>query len=84
IEARAGDDGEEGTEDDLEFISVEEALTIIGVSPEKLPFVSKRVSIADQTLRITSIGKAGQISRKVVVIIRNRESQPIVLQRSQQ
>lgn len=84
IEARAGDDGEEGTEDDIEFVSVGEALANIGVSPEKLPFISKRVSIADQTLRITSVGKAGQTSRKVTVIVRNRETQPIVLQRSQQ
>ncbi len=84
IEARAGDDGEEGTEDDIEFVSVEEALTNIGVSPEKLPFISKRVSISDQTLRITSIGRAGQITRKVTVIVRNRGAQPVVLQRKQQ
>lgn len=83
VEARAGDDGEEGTEDDLEFASVEEALAIIGVSAEKLPFVSKRVSIQDQTVRITSRGKAGQTSRTVSVILRNRESQPVVLFRSQ-
>lgn len=84
VEVRAGDDGEEGTEDDFEFASVEEALANIGVSPEKLSFISKRVSIRDQTVRITSTGKAGRISRTVTVILRNRDSQPVVIQRSLQ
>ncbi len=83
VEARAGDDGEEGTEDDIEFVSVEEALANIGVSAEKLPTISKRVSVVDQTLRITSTGNVGQTTRTVFVIVRNRDSQPVVLQRSQ-
>ncbi len=84
VEARAGDDGVEGTEDDLEFASVEEALAHIGVSSEKLPFISKRVSIQDQTVRITSTGKAGRTTRTVTVVLRNRDSQPVVIQRSLQ
>lgn len=83
VEDRAGDDGEEGTEDDLEFASVEEALASMGVSPEKLPFIAKRVSITDQTVRITSTGRVGQVSRTISIVLRNRESQPVVLQRSQ-
>lgn len=83
VEARAGDDGEEGTEDDLEFLSVEEALANMGISAEKLPIISKRVSIVDQTFRITSIGKAGQTFRTVTLVVRGRELQPVVLQRSQ-
>lgn len=83
VEARAGDDGQEGTEDDLELASVEEAFAIMAVSAEKLSILSKRVSIADPTIRITSTGQAGQTSRTVIVIVRNRDSQPVMLQRIQ-
>ncbi len=59
VEVRAGGDGEEGTEDDLEFTSVNEELSYIGISEEKLPLISGRVSVADQALRMTSKGKFG-------------------------
>lgn len=70
VRLRQGGDQVDGTEDDHQFNSVSEALGAIGLSEEQQGQISSLVSYRDQTVRIKSVGEAGNVRRQVQVIAR--------------
>ena len=81
ITQRRGADGIEGTEDDVAFASLQEALSELGISAEDPQ--ANRLTVNDQTVRIESTGKVGDYMKQIVLVLRNRESNPVILNRKE-
>lgn len=78
-----GPDLERDTEDDQK-VSVQEALTILGVSEFQSPIVTPRITNDDQTTRIISDGRAGTVNRRITLILKSRTGQPVILERKEE
>ncbi|MDP0490463.1 MAG: type II secretion system protein GspK [Verrucomicrobiota bacterium JB023] len=76
-----GPDGIRGTEDDVPFQSVDDALSLLYLPEEQLAQVQHRVSANGSTVRLESTGWSGDVKRQIVLIIRNREGNPTLLER---
>ncbi|MEM7386672.1 MAG: hypothetical protein AAF514_17175 [Verrucomicrobiota bacterium] len=82
IEKRWGPDLIDGSEDDLQFGSLEEALSMLDVSPDDAK-IAPRLTIGDSTVRIESTGKIGDYQKQVVLILQSRDSNPVILSREE-
>lgn len=78
-----GEDGERDTTDDVRLADLAAALALAGVDPQD-PRMTKRFSVADETMRIESIGYAEGAKRKITVIIANRTGRPALLERTEE
>jgi general secretion pathway protein K len=76
LQLRAGPDGTEGTEDDGSFKSLDEVRTALGFSPEQFKQLAPLVSFKDQVVRITSVGRSGNMTRTVQMIVRKSGNVP--------
>ena len=76
-----GLDGIRNTEDD-QVLGVDEALSNLGVVDQS-GVIQSRLGSQDQVNRIESVGFAGAIRRKVVLIISNRSQNPTILDRKE-
>ncbi|MEM8955853.1 MAG: hypothetical protein AAGD22_16985, partial [Verrucomicrobiota bacterium] len=80
---RTGYDGIEGTEDDVVYGTIEEALLLLGANENSVPGLLGRVGVSDNTVRIECTANVGDYLKTVVLVVRNRESQPIILSREE-
>ncbi len=80
---RDGPDGIKDTEDDLPFTSVEEVLSQIQSPPERRGVISPRFTTNGGTVRIESTGIYGDYRRKLVVVLRNRNTRPALISREE-
>ena len=69
VAARNGRDGIPHTEDDEPIQSIEAAMALLGVNPQKVPLLSSIMSLQGSTVRVESIGTAGDYSRGIAVIL---------------
>jgi hypothetical protein len=70
LQLRRGPDGVDGTADDVQFNSVNDALTRgLGLNPQQLPQIQNLVGFNSPFFRIVSVGKAGDVSRSVQMIV---------------
>ena len=69
LSLRKGPDGLEGTEDDVLFIDAREAALAFGIPAEQLQ-TSGLVVFNDPVMRVESIGKSGNVTRTVRMVIR--------------
>ncbi|MGA0899392.1 MAG: general secretion pathway protein GspK [Luteolibacter sp.] len=85
IEAVEGRDGIRNSEDDEPFKDVGSALALLGIDPTLDPLLTQRFTINDTTVRIESIGWAGEARRRTTLILRNRNgTKPALLLRTQE
>jgi len=70
LELRRGPDGIDGTEDDPDFQSVEQVRLALGFTPEQFAQLSAVIGFNDQVKRVVSVGKSGDATRTVQMIIR--------------
>lgn len=82
IEVRNGEDFLPDTEDDVEFKTLEEAAAVLGI-PDADQLSLGRLSVNDGTMRIESTGIVGDYLKTIVLIVRNRDSQPQILSREE-
>ncbi|CAN5248517.1 hypothetical protein BH23VER1_BH23VER1_32260 [soil metagenome] len=83
VELRWGPDGIEDTEDDYEFGSLGEVAGLLGIAPDREPFVTPRLTLRDETTRIESVGTVGNLSKKIVVVVNSRNGRPQILIREE-
>ncbi|HEX8680417.1 MAG TPA: hypothetical protein VF683_10680 [Chthoniobacterales bacterium] len=76
LTVRAGPDGVEGTEDDAAFKSLDEVRGALGFSTEQFKQLAPLVSFRDQVVRVTSIGRSGDVTRVVQMIVRKTGNVP--------
>ena len=70
LQYRRGPDGIDGTEDDTKFKSLEEVRTALGFTPEQFKVLGRLVGFRDPVFRIVSVGKSGDTTRVVQMVIR--------------
>jgi type II secretory pathway component PulK len=73
---RQGPDGIDGTEDDGGFKSVDEIRTVLGFGAEQFKQLAPLVTFRDQVVRVVSVGKSGDVTRVVLMIIRKTGNVP--------
>jgi general secretion pathway protein K len=69
LEYRRGPDGIDGTADDPVFASLEEVRLALGFSPEQFAQLLGLVGFKDQVMRVVSVGKSGEATRTIQMII---------------
>jgi Type II secretion system (T2SS), protein K len=76
LTARRGPDKIDGTDDDLQFKSLEDARVAFGFSPEQFKQLVPLVGFRDPVLRIVSVGKSGDVTRVVQMVVRKTGNIP--------
>ncbi len=76
---RDGYDGETGTDDDLRFETIEQALTALAIPEPLAATIAPRVTIQDPTRRIISIGRFGAIAVERTVTVQYTGAQGEIL-----
>lgn len=76
LAVRAGPDGIEGTEDDPQFKSIDDMRVAIGLTAEQFKQLAPLVGFKDQVLRVTSVGKSGNVKRVVQMVVRKTGAIP--------
>ena len=82
-----GPDGIRETEDDTLFQNASEAFPTLGLSAEEEQRIGGRFTagnISSGVSRIESIGFSGGVRRKIVLILRNRSGNPVILDRREE
>jgi len=76
-----GEDNELGTEDDIRFATMEEALNALGVSDDEevRDRVAARFRLNSTVRRVTSIGRSGGTTKEITIIVRQRGARPAIL-----
>ena len=73
---RRGADNIDGTEDDPVFKNMEEVRVALGFSAEQFKQLAPLVGFRDQVVRVVSVGKSGNVTRTVQMVIRKAGSTP--------
>jgi general secretion pathway protein K len=76
LQLRRGPDGIDGTDDDPPFKSLEEIRTVLGLAPEQFAALSNIVGFKDPVFRIVSVGRSGETTRTVQMVVRKVGSAP--------
>ena len=70
LQLRAGPDGVDGTADDTQFISVQDALTRgLGLNSQQISQLQNLIGFSFPVFRVVSIGKSGDVTRTVQMIV---------------
>lgn len=77
-----GTDNIRDTEDDIPFVNVGDALSLLGIGGETGQIIAQRFTVADTTTRITSTARSGDSTRRITAIVRNRTGRPALLDRT--
>lgn len=77
-----GADNIRDTEDDIPFVNVGDALSLLGIGGETGQIIAQRFTAADTTTRITSTARSGDSTRRITAIVRNRTGRPALLDRT--
>lgn len=70
LQLRRGPDGVDGTVDDQKFRSLEEVRNALNLTPQQFQAFGPLISIKDPVVRITSVGKSGDATRTVQMVVR--------------
>ncbi len=76
LQLRRGPDGIDGTADDTLFGSLADVQTALGFTPEQFQQLGALVGFKDQVFRIVSVGKSGDVTRSVEMVVRKAAGVP--------
>jgi len=76
VKLRQGADGEDETEDDPVFESMDQVIAALAMTREQFEAIRSLVSYDDPTVRIVSRGEAGEVHRQVEVVARRVGGSP--------
>ena len=79
LQLRRGPDGIDGTVDDTQFNSLADVQSVLGLTPEQFQQIASLVGFKDQIFRILSMGKSGDLTRSLQMIVRKGGSIPQVI-----
>lgn len=79
LQLRRGQDGIDGTADDAQFSSLADVQIALGMSPEQFQQLAGLVNFKDQVFRIMSMGKSGNVTRSLQMIVRKGGGIPQVI-----
>ncbi|HEY1582291.1 MAG TPA: hypothetical protein VGF73_04225 [Chthoniobacterales bacterium] len=78
LEYRRGPDGVDGTEDDPVFESLEDVRLALGFTPDQFAQLSGLIGFKDKVVRVESVGKSGQATRTIQMIIRKNPNAQMI------
>ena len=78
LELRRGPDGIDGTEDDLVFESLDQVRLALGFTPDQFAQLSGLIGFKDQVVRVVSLGKSGDVSRTIQMIVRKSTTPQLI------
>jgi hypothetical protein len=79
LQLRRGPDGIDGTADDAQFKNLADVQYALGLSPEQFQQLAALVGFNDQVMRILSVGKSGNLTRTVKMVVRKSGNIPQVI-----
>jgi type II secretory pathway component PulK len=79
LQLRRGPDGVDGTADDTPFKDLADIQYVLGFSPEQFQQLAGLVGFNDQVYRIMSVGKSGDSTRAVQMVVRKTANVPQVI-----
>jgi len=79
LEYRGGPDKIQGTEDDVQFESLDQVRLAIGFTPDQFAQLSGLIGFNDQVIRVTSVGQSGEVTRTIEMIIRKNGTRPLMI-----
>ena len=79
LQLRSGQDGIDGTADDTQFTSLADVETALGLTAEQSEQFEGLVAFKDQVFRIMSMGKSGDVTRSLQMIVRKGAVIPQVI-----
>ena len=71
-----GPDGVDGTEDDAKFNSVDDVRAALGFTAEQFKALDGLVGFKDPVFRVVSVGKSGETTRVVQMVVRKTGALP--------
>ena len=78
LELRRGPDGIDGTEDDLVFESLDQVRLALGFTPDQFAQLSGLIGFKDQVVRVVSLGKSGDVTRTIQMIVRKSTTPQLI------
>ena len=79
LQLRRGQDGVDATADDTPFKNLADIQNALGFSPEQFQQLAGLVGFNDQVFRIMSVGKSGDSTRTVQMVVRKADNNPQVI-----
>jgi hypothetical protein len=79
LQLRRGPDGIDGTADDTPFSNLADIQYALGFSPQQFQQLAALVGFGDQVFRIASVGRSGDITRAVQMVVRKAGNTPQVI-----
>jgi hypothetical protein len=81
LQLRRGPDGIDGTEDDQPIDSLDEVRVALGFTPDQFAQLTGAglIGFNDLTVRVTSVGKSGNATRTVQMIVRKSGGTPLMI-----
>jgi hypothetical protein len=76
LQLRRGPDGIDGPADDVPFNNLTDVQSALGFTPQQFQQIAGLVGFKDQVFRILSIGKSGNVSRSVRMVVRKAGNIP--------
>jgi general secretion pathway protein K len=76
LQVRRGPDGVDGTQDDVQFKTLDEVRSALGFTQEQFQELASLVGFKDQVFRIVSVGKSGDVERTVQMVVRKIGNRP--------
>ena len=70
LQLRRGPDGIDGTADDIPFNSLPDVKSALGFNDQQFQQIAALVGFKDQVFRILSVGKSGDVTRSVRMVVR--------------
>jgi len=78
LEIRRGPDKLDGTDDDPIFETLDDVRVALGFTPDQFARLSGLIGFKDPVVRVVSVGKSGEVSRTVQMIIRKNPSPQMI------
>jgi len=79
LQLRQGPDGIDGTEDDMEFRSLDDVRQALGLAGEQFQLLQSLINFNDPVYRVISVGTAGKAQRTVQMVFRRVGVMPQVI-----
>ena len=76
LAARRGPDEMDGTEDDPDFKTLEDVRVALGFTAEQFKEIAPLVGFKDQVVRVVSVGRSGDVTRTVQMVVRKAGNVP--------
>ncbi len=74
LQLRRGPDNIEGTEDDVIFTDLQQVQNALGFRPDQFAPLAPLITVNSQALRVVSVGKSGNVTRRVQMVINSARS----------